>query len=57
MATKEIGIVIEMFAAILGVLGGIFILSATEDMIMLGWALLTIGIILGIIGAALIKLG
>ena len=48
MSTKQVGIVIDMIAVLLAVIGAIFIFTGTADMIMVGWALLIVGIIIGI---------
>ena len=56
METKQVGIIIDMIAAILGVIGAVLILTGSADMIMVGWVLIIVGVIIGIIGAALIKL-
>ena len=56
METKQIGILIEMIAAILLLVGIILILITTGVMVNVGWGLLIVGLILGIVGYALLRM-
>ena len=56
METKQIGILIEMIAGILFFIGLVMILISSGVMVNVGWGLLIVGIILGIVGYALLRM-
>lgn len=56
METRQIAYLLQMIAVILVIIGIILILITTGVMVNVGWGLLIVGIIVGVIGFYMLKM-